>query len=207
VRFAETPAAVAATAPGEIAEASRPIAPPRIETVPLATERGDDGQALGPLLAALHKVVTETPDPPLARDTVTGDPDRGDITGTIEPAPDRARHDAKFFFTRGMVAYRFGDFTRALANFDAAIRLDSAFERALRQRAAVFTVTGRFDRAAIDLARADRIGTAHRIGKHRVTRTAATVQDTLWRQAQRDRAAVRFNVARQTPMVTPPAGG
>ena len=155
---------------------------------------------LGPVLAALHEVAVETPIPVVARQPVTeptrqvalGDAVIRDAEAALEPVPDRARHDAKFFYTRGQLAYRFGDFTRALANYDAALRLDPGLERAWRDRSAVFALTSRFDRAAADLAQAERIRSAHSVAKHHRSRSrsrGSLAQDVLWRQAQRAQAA------------------
>ena len=86
-----------------------------------------------------------------------------------------------------LLAYRFGDFTRAIVNYDAALRLDPSLERAWRDRAAVFALTSRYDRAAADLAQAERIRRAHPVVvvRHRVNRAGAIAQDALWRQSQR----------------------
>jgi hypothetical protein len=135
---------------------------------------------------------------------------------SLEPAalgslPDHARRDAKFFRARGMVAYRFGDFSRAIANFDAAIRLDPGFEQAYRDRAAAFSITSRFDLATADLAHADRIRNPHPapVAKHRphIRIARPSVQDALWRQAQRLHAIDRFALIGQANTVPWPAGG
>ncbi len=153
---------------------------------------------LGPVLAALHEVAVETPIPAVAsepaieatKDTVLPDAAIRDAEAALEPVPARARHDARFFYTRGQLAYRFGDFTRALANYDAALRLDPGLERAWRDRSAVFALTSRFDRAAADLAQAERIRNAHSAAKHHKGRSRGSLaQDVLWRQAQRAQAA------------------
>ncbi len=212
--LAEAPAVAAATQQLETDDFSE-------EDAPLNRPSGSARKAdlgLGPVLAALHEVAAETPIPAVARipgAEPTGDaalPDRtiGETEAALEPVPDRARHDAKFFYTRGQLAYRFGDFTRALANYDAALRLDPSFERAWRDRSAVFALTSRYDRAAADLAQAERIKRAHAGAKHHRSRAFAAAQDALWRQTQRahfvDHAADHLMLS-QRNVVPWPAGG
>ena len=184
-------------------------------------EKADRG--LGPVLAALHEVTTEAvvpagagapgieatkeitlPDATLREATVR------EAEAALEPVPDRARHDARFFYARGLLAYRFGDFSRALANYDAALRLDPTLERAYRDRSAVFALTSRYDRAAADLAQAERIRNAHASIKRHRDRAASVVQDALWRQSQRARAldhALDHLMLSQSSAVPWPAGG
>jgi curved DNA-binding protein CbpA len=174
--------------------------------LPLSRAESDAGRparkadaGLGPVLAALHEVALETPIPVVVREPASAPeasnvatnestlPDAAlrDAEAALGPVPDHARRDAKFFYMRGLIAYRFGDFGRALANYDAALRLDPSFERAYRDRSAVFALTSRYDRAAADLAQADRIRRAHVVVKHRPSRARAVAQDALWRQIQR----------------------
>ena len=151
---------------------------------------------LGPILAALHEVAAEKPIPVVARfpapaasnDAALPDAAIRDAEAALEPVPDRAHRDAKFFYARGLIAYRFGDFARALVNYDAALRLDPSFERAYRDRSAVFALTSRYDRAAADLAQAERIRRAHSAINHQRSK-GSVAQAALWRQNQRARAA------------------
>jgi len=172
---------------------------------------------LGPILAALHEVAIETPIPVVAKqpfpaassDAVLPDAAIRDAEAALEPVPDRAHRDAKFFYARGLIAYRFGDFTRAIVNYDAALRLDPSFERAYRDRSAVFALTSRYDQAAADLAQAERIRRAHSTIKHHRSR-GSVAQDALWRQTQRAHAddhAADHLLLSQRNTVPWPAGG
>jgi curved DNA-binding protein CbpA len=216
--LAEAPVAVASTSQGQ------------------TTGRGQSDVTIGPVLAALREVTAEAAilprpreiarelDRELARQTATeaaSDPGREataeaaladaaerEAAAVLEPVPERARRDAKFFRARGMLAYRFGDFERAIANFDAAIRLDPGFEQAYRDRAAAFSVTSRFERAAADLAKAGRIKGAHPTARHRDSSTrAAATQDALWRQTRQAHPTYPFLLAREADKVPWPTGG
>lgn len=203
--LAEAPVAVASTSQGQTAA------------------RGPSDVTIGPVLAALREVTAEAMVPlrpnERARQTATAaaketDKETANETATsdaaaaLEPVPDRARRDARFFRARGMLAYRFGDFERAIANFDAAIRLDPGFEQAYRDRAAAFSVTSRFERATADLVQAGRIKGAHPTAKHRASSTrAAATQDALWRQTRQAHPAYPFLLARETDKVPWPTGG
>lgn len=173
---------------------------------------------LGPLLAALHEVAVETPIPVVAKqpfpaasnDVAVSDAAIRDAEAALEPVPDRAHRDAKFFYARGLIAYRFGDFARAVANYDAALKLDPSFERAYRDRSAVFALTSRYDRAAADLAQAERIRHAHSTIRHHNSSRGSAAQDALWRQAQRahvDNHAADHLLLSQRNTVPWPAGG
>ncbi len=207
--LAEAPVAVASTSQGQ------------------TTGRGQSDLTIGPVLAALREVTAEAAVPPgpnemtrQAATEATREIDKGvdkeavnetampDAAAALEPVPDRARRDARFFRARGMLAYRFGDFERAIANFDAALRLDPGFEQAYRDRAAAFSVTSRFERAAADLAQASRIKGAHPTVRHRAsTAGAAATQDALWRQTRQAHTAYPFLLARETAKVPWPTGG
>jgi tetratricopeptide (TPR) repeat protein len=188
-------------------------------------DRDEVKQRIDVVLATLREVTAEAAVPAAANDTTPRTASQATIEATIEaaapdglgleaaalgPVPDHARRDAKFFRTRGMLAYRFGDFSRAIANFDAAIRLDPNYERAYRDRAAALAITSRFERATADLARADRIRNAHPV-LHTVLRrqarvARATVQDALWREAQRAHAE-HLMLTSQSGATSWPAGG
>jgi curved DNA-binding protein CbpA len=130
-----------------------------------------------------------------------------DVAGreaALEPVPDRAQRDAKFIHLRGLLAYRYGEVGRAIANFDAAIRLDPGFERAYRDRAAAFAITGQFDRAAVDLAQAARIRNAQ-VAKRRARMVVAAARDA--QRHQRPNAIEPVKLVRQAPKVPWPAGG
>jgi tetratricopeptide (TPR) repeat protein len=190
------------------------------------TDRDEVSRRIGVVLAALRETVAEETVPAAAKEPIAQAPTEAaiepaadaaapDASGlepaALGPVPDHARRDAKFFRARGMLAYRFGDFSRAIANFDAAIRLDPNFEQAYRDRAAAYSITSRFDRASADLAQADRIRNVRpvAVAKHRPrVRTArAAVQDALWRQAQRLHAIERFALTAPASSPPWPAGG
>jgi hypothetical protein len=84
----------------------------------------------------------------------------GDTIAAI--SKDGAPRDAKFFRERGILAYRTGDFDRAIADFDLAIKLDPNFEAAYVDRGTVFYRLGQRDRAIADIAEAKRIADANR---------------------------------------------
>jgi len=204
------------------AVAPRPDANADIQPAALSkTDRDEVSRRIGVVLAALREAADEGAVPAVAKEATTPEAVAYPVTeaatpepsglepAALGPVPDHAKRDAKFFRARGMLAYRFGDFSRAIANFDAAIRLDPNFEQAYRDRAAAFAITSRFDRASADLAQAERIRNPHRVAKHRARiRTArASVQDALWRQAQRLHAIERFALIGQANTVPWPAGG
>jgi tetratricopeptide (TPR) repeat protein len=131
-----------------------------------------------------------------------------EASAVLGPIPELARRDARFFRARGIVAYHFGDFARAIANFDAAIRLDPGFERAFRDRAAVFTLMSRFDRAAADITQADRLRSEPAAGEHRTaTVKTAALNAARHRAQQRPANTAPITLARQSPIVLWPAGG
>jgi curved DNA-binding protein CbpA len=201
--------------------APRPDVSEDVQPVALSkTDRDEVSRRIGVVLAALREAADEGTVPAVAKEatpeavtypvTEAATPEASGLEpAALGPVPDHAKRDAKFFRARGMLAYRFGDFSRAIANFDAAIRLDPNFEQAYRDRAAAFAITSRFDRASADLAQAERIRNPHPVAKHRPRiRTArASVQDALWRQAQRLHAIERFALIGQANTVPWPAGG
>jgi curved DNA-binding protein CbpA len=65
--------------------------------------------------------------------------------------------DAKTYRERGMFAYRGGDLTSALADFNRAIEQDPGFAAAYIDRGIVFYRLRNFDRAFADMARAKRL--------------------------------------------------
>lgn len=75
------------------------------------------------------------------------------VAAAVEPAP----NDARSFRARGISAYRHGDLTGAIAEFDQAIQLDPNFSASYIDRSIVFYRLRQFDRAFADIARAKRI--------------------------------------------------
>jgi len=65
--------------------------------------------------------------------------------------------DARFYREQGVAAYRNGDVSLAIADFNLAIRLDPGFKTALIDRGIAFYRLGEFKRAFADVAEAKRI--------------------------------------------------
>jgi len=84
-----------------------------------------------------------------------GGPDAG-------PPLDLTASDAKSLREHGIFAYRSGDLSGAVADFDRAIQLDPKFAPAYIDRGIVFYRLRRFDRAFADVAHAKRIEKASR---------------------------------------------
>ena len=80
-----------------------------------------------------------------------------DNTGTIPAIPDVAVKDARYYRQQGSLAYRSGDLSLALVDFDLAINLDPNFSDAYIDRAIVFRRMGDLKRAFADIAQAKRI--------------------------------------------------
>jgi curved DNA-binding protein CbpA len=71
--------------------------------------------------------------------------------------------EARSLRERGISAYRSGDLTGAIADFDQAIQLDPKFSAAYIDRGIVFYRLRKFDRAFADIARARRLERANRV--------------------------------------------
>ena len=66
-------------------------------------------------------------------------------------------YDAKSYWEHGIAAYRDGDLSRAIADFDQAIRFDRNFADAYVDRGIALYRLHEFDRAFADITRVKRI--------------------------------------------------
>ena len=88
--------------------------------------------------------------------------DRAEPIPNIDLAPNLALNDAKSYRIRGIFAYRDGNLSRALSDFDMAIQRDPNFAEAYVDRGIVLYRLRQFDRAFADMTRAKRIEGANR---------------------------------------------
>lgn len=93
-----------------------------------------------------------------APDAVAAD----DKTAAISAIPDAAVKDASYYRQQGSLAYRSGDLSLALVDFDLAINIDPNFSDAYIDRAIVFRRMGDLKHALADVAQAKRIDDASR---------------------------------------------
>jgi tetratricopeptide (TPR) repeat protein len=88
------------------------------------------------------------------------------ITGvgpaSVPAAQDAKPYNAKSYRERGIFAYRDGDLTRAIADFDLAIQHDPRSADAYIDRGIVLYRMHEFDRAFADIAQAKRIESSNR---------------------------------------------
>jgi curved DNA-binding protein CbpA len=88
---------------------------------------------------------------------VPGEAATTDNTGTIPAGPDVVVKDASYYRQQGGLAYRSGDLSLALIDFDLAINLDPNVSDAYIDRAIVFHRMGDLKHAFADIAQAKRI--------------------------------------------------
>jgi tetratricopeptide (TPR) repeat protein len=106
-----------------------------------------------------------TPDQALAASTVALPSDTGAaMAANLGLVSDLTVSEARSFRERGISAYRNGDLTGAIADFDQAIQLDPKFSAAYIDRGIVFYRMRKFDRAFADISRAKRLERANRAG-------------------------------------------
>jgi curved DNA-binding protein CbpA len=91
----------------------------------------------------------------------------------IGPPLDLTASDARALREHGIFAYRSGDLSGAVADFDRAIQLDPKFAPAYIDRGIVFYRLRRFDRAFADVAHAKRIEKSSHITTAKPTTAAA----------------------------------
>jgi curved DNA-binding protein CbpA len=85
-----------------------------------------------------------------------------DNTGTIPAAPDVGVKDGGYYRRQGSLAYRSGDLSLALIDFDLAINLEPNLSDAYIDRAIVFHRMGDLKHAFADVAQAKRIDDSSR---------------------------------------------
>jgi hypothetical protein len=161
---ARAPAPQLATAIGDgprhaSTDASRGVA---INAPPGTVERGEvPHEAVGRAV-----VMTTAGDGAVAEavpaETATRDEVIAAVSPAPEPAPAPGPRTASFYRERGLLAYRAGDFDRAIADLDLAISLDPNFEAAYVDRGIVLYRIGQFERAFADVAQAKRIASSSR---------------------------------------------
>jgi len=83
-----------------------------------------------------------------------------EITGRLPPIADIEVKDANYYRARGALAYRSGDLSLALVDYDLAINLDPNFSDAYIDRAIVWHRMGDLKHAFADIAQAKRIDNA-----------------------------------------------
>ena len=140
------------------------------EVAATASARDTNGGNAPPEKADIPRVASEAFLPTaLMLPTETGSasgPDAG-------PPLDLTASDARALREHGIFAYRSGDLSGAVADFDRAIQLDPKFAPAYIDRGIVFYRLRRFDRAFADVAHAKRIEKSSHITTAKPTTSAA----------------------------------
>jgi tetratricopeptide (TPR) repeat protein len=112
--------------------------------------------------AASHSDVAVEEDadlrPSIVEPTVTGG---GAETTSFDKLASNPLEDAKFFFERGIAAYRNGDLPVAIADFDLAIANDPNLRDAYIDQGIAWYRMGNFNRALEVIAQAVRIKSSH----------------------------------------------
>ncbi len=143
--------------------------PPKVQTAPVDANV-QIASAQPPPVAEKAPSSTEAAAPaaPAAQ------PERGNTaSAAVGPPLEIAPGDAKAYRERGVTAYRNGDFDRAIAEFDHAIRLDPNFSAAYVDRSIVLYRMQRFERAFADIAQAKRLERVSRGARVAARRKAA----------------------------------
>ena len=131
--------------------AAVPTQPP--ETIGQAASRNERDDVAASRKPEALDTPTEAPAPVVAAT---------DSTGAIPAIPDVAVKDAKYYRQQGSLAYRSGDLSLALVDFDLAINLEPSSSDAYIDRAIVFRQMGDLKHALADVAQAKRIDDASR---------------------------------------------
>jgi curved DNA-binding protein CbpA len=92
--------------------------------------------------------------------------------------------DAVFYREKGIAAYRNGDVSLAIADFDVAIRLDPNFKSAYIDRSIAFYRMKEFSRAFADVAQAMRIENSHRIATSKLPKASPSSIDKHGKSAK-----------------------
>jgi curved DNA-binding protein CbpA len=120
-------------------------------------------KAASPEKTEMAENAAPTPDQALAVSSVALPSDSGAaMAANLGLVSDLTVSEARSFRERGISAYRNGDLTGAIADFDQAIQLDPKFSAAYIDRGIVFYRMRKFDRAFADISRAKRLERANR---------------------------------------------
>ena len=148
-------------------------APARVAAVTLA-ERLEAAEQAGPHVNPGHDALssttgktTEKPENPedgMLQSAAVSAANEGDAPSgvIVSGVRDVVAKDAKYYWQRGIEAYRSGDIYIALTDFDLAIKLDPEFSDAYVDRGIVFYHIGDLKRALADVAQAKRIDDLNR---------------------------------------------
>jgi len=149
--------------------------PPKVQTAPVDTNI-KIASAQPPPVAEKAPTSTDAATPVAAAATApAAQPERGNATASapVGPPLEIAPGDAKVYRERGVSAYRSGDYDRAIAEFDHAIRLDPNFSAAYVDRSIVLYRMQRFERAFADIAQAKRLEKVSRAARIAARKKAA----------------------------------
>jgi tetratricopeptide (TPR) repeat protein len=144
---------------------SAPGAPVELKqaTADISKQPAPAEKAAPPEKTEMAENAAPTPDQALAVSSIALPSDSGAaMAANLGLVSDLTVSEARSFRERGISAYRNGDLTGAIADFDQAIQLDPKFSAAYIDRGIVFYRMRKFDRAFADISRAKRLERANR---------------------------------------------